>query len=265
MSTESGRPARSMNRGIGMKRVTWSSLVVAVFVSVACTSAEDPPPLETSSGSSSSDVHVLAEADCPHYDCTGPLEPGRYRATYVDPTIAFEVGSPGWTWSYRGSLQMIAADAVAEGYGADGINFFLDPVISSQGCEDGAEAGVGRSVDDLVAWLEAAPGLTTSNRTPVTVGGLDGIRLDLEIDPEWDRTCFFSEGKPVVPLVYSSAFPGGYNWAILPEMSMRWYVLSAGNRVLIVDVEDNPKGLSHDELFRNGDEVVGSMVFSSPS
>jgi hypothetical protein len=245
-----------------MKRVMWSSRV-AVFVSVACTSTEDPPPVETSSGSPSPEVHVLAEADCPHYDCSGSLVPGQYRATYFDPTIAFEIGSSGWTWRYTGNFQVFASDESVEGFDADVINFLLDPVIAAQDCKDGPEPGVERSVDDLVAWLQAAPGLTTSDRTPVTIGGLDGVRLDLQVAPEWKKDCFYSEGKPVVPLIYSSAFPGGYNWAIGPGMSMRWYVLGAGNHVLIVDIEDNPRGLSSDELFRIGDEIVETFVFSS--
>jgi hypothetical protein len=244
-----------------MKHVMSVSLAVALFVSVACTSTEDPP-IETSSVSVQPEVHVLAESDCPHYDCAGALEPGQYRATYFDPTVAFEIGSPGWTWRYVGNFQILATDESAEGFDADVINFFLDPVIAAQDCKDGPEPGVERSVDDLVAWLQAAPGLTTSDPTPVTVGGLDGIRLDLELDPQWDRTCFYSEGKPVVPLVYSSAFPGGYNWAIRSPMSMRWYVLDAGNRVLIVDIEDNPDGLSRDDLFRSGTELVESFAFS---
>jgi hypothetical protein len=237
----------------------WMFLVVAA----ACTSTEDPPPAETSSGSPSPEVHELAEADCPHYDCSGSLVPGHYRATYFDPSIAFEITAPGWTWSYTGNFQIGAADESAEGYDADDINFFLDPVIAAQDCEDGPEPGVERSADDLVTWLEAAPGLTTSNRTPVTVGGLDGVRLDLKVAPEWKRTCSYSEGTPVVPLIYSSALPGGYNWGISPPVSMRWYVLSTGNRVLVVDIEDNPRGLARDELYRSGTELVESFTFST--
>jgi hypothetical protein len=247
-----------------MKHVLWASLSVALLVSVACTSTAESPA-ETSSVSPPPSVHVLAEADCPHYDCEGPLEPGKYRATYFDPTMAFAVTAPGWTWSYTGSLQMFASDESAEGYNADVINFFLDPVIAAQDCKDGPEPGVERTVDDLVAWLQAAPGLATGDPTPVTIGGLAGVSLDLKVAPEWKKDCFYSNGKPVVPLIYSSAFPGGYNWAISPPMSMRWYVLGAGNRVLIVDIEDNPNGLSRDELFRTGDEIVGSMVFTPPS
>ena len=251
----------SIVRGIG-------TMALVMFLVASCSKGEagsDSTSATDGAGSPSPSVNVLAEADCPHYDCQGPLEPGQYHATYFDPAVAFEIASPGWTWRYVGNFQMLATDESAEGYDADVINFFLDPVISSQDCEDGAEPGVGRSVDELVAWLEAAPGLTTSNRTTVSVGGLEGIRLDLELDPEWDRTCFYSEGKPVVPLVYSSAFPGGYNWAIRSPMAMRWYVLESGNRVLIVDIEDNPDGLSRDDLFRSGTELVDSFVFSSPS
>jgi len=246
-----------------MKQMMVVSIAVVQLLSVACSSQEDPPA-ETASVSSPPEVHVLAESDCPHYDCQGSLEPGQYRATYFDPAMAFEITTPGWTWSYTGSLQMFASDEAAEGYGADVINFFLDPVIAAQDCKDGPEPGVERSVDDLVAWLEAAPGLTTSDRTSVTVGGLNGVRVDLQVAPEWTKDCFYSDGKPVVPLIYSSAFPGGYNWAIGPPTSMRWYVLGAGNRVLIVDIEDNPKGLARDELFRSGTEIVESFAFSSP-
>ena len=243
-----------------------TALLVTFLVTSCSGGAESDAPSETvEPASPTPSVHVLAEADCPHYDCQGQLEPGQYHATYFDPTMAFEIATPGWTWSYTGSLQMFASDEAAEGYGSDVINFFLDPVIAAQDCQDGPEPGVERSVDDLVAWLQAAPGLTTSEGTPVTVGGLDGVRVDLQVAPEWNKDCFYSDRTPVVPLIYSSAFPGGYNWAISPPMSMRWYVLGAGNQVLIVDIEDNPKGLTRGDLFRASTDIVDSMVFSSPS
>jgi hypothetical protein len=239
------------------------TMALVMLLVASCSKGEtESNSTSATHGEGSLSPSVLAESDCPHYDCQGPLEPGQYHATYFDPTVAFEIGSPGWTWRYTGNFQMLATDESAEGY-ADVINFFLDPVIASQDCEDGPEPGVERSVDDLVAWLQAAPGLTTSEGTPVTVGGLDGVRLDLQVAPEWDRTCFYSDGKPVVPLIYSSAFPGGYNWAISPPTSMRWYILDAGNRVLIVDIEDNPKGLSRDALVESGTEIVETFVFSS--
>jgi hypothetical protein len=55
---------------------------------------------------------------------------------------------------------------------------------------------VGHSVDDLVAWLDAAPGLALSGPTTVTVGGLDGVQLDLQLDAAWNKTCFLGGRSP---------------------------------------------------------------------
>jgi hypothetical protein len=218
-------------------------------------------PSPTPSGPISPSVRVLAASDCPDFSCEGLLEPGRYRATYYDPTIEFEISSPGWTWSYTGNF--VIEPPGAEGpYNSDGIYFLLDPAIASQDCTDDAERGVGRSVDDLVAWLEAAPGLAVSEPTPATVGGLGGVQLDLQLDPTWEKACFWSDGLPVVPLVFSGADIGGYTWAVAPGQSMRWYVLDSDQGVIIVDIENNPGGRSRDDLLRIGGEIVDSLAFS---
>ena len=188
-----------------------------------------------------------------------------YRAAYYDTPIGFEIASPGWTWSYTGNFVIEADTSPTEGfYSVDGIYFLLDPAIASQDCSDSAEPGVGRSVDDLVGWLEAAPGLTVSEPTPVTIGGLQGTQIDLRLDPGWRNTCFWSDGLPAVPLVFSGAEIGGYNWAMAPAMAMRWYVLNSNRGVIIVDVENNPGGLSRDDLMRTGGEIVDSLVLSPP-
>jgi hypothetical protein len=253
-----------------MRHVKEPLVTLALLASFACTSTEIQGSAPNRSPTSPI-VRTLAASDCLDYSCGGPLELGQYRADYFDPTIAFEIASPGWTWSYSGNFQMFAGDSSADGHSPDGINFFLEPSISSQDCEDApagpgaAEPGVGRSVSDLVEWLRAAPGLATNDPAPVTVGGLDGVRVDLQLDPAWKRKCFFSEGQPAVPLIFSGAEVGGYDWAIIPEMSMRWYILDSEDGVIIVDIEDNPGGLSRDDLYRTGGEIIDSLVFASPS
>ena len=236
---------------------------LALLVSVTCTSTENQPSVTPSDPSPSSSVRTLAASGCADLSCGGPLEPGQYRVTYDDPTIAFEISSPGWEWSYTGNFVMVADEFHKELYSSDGIYFLRDPSIASQDCEETEEPGVGRSVDDLVAWLEAAPGLALSEPAPVSVGGLDGVQLDLRIDPAWKRTCFFSDGLPAVPLIVNRVDIGGYNWTMLPDMSMRWYVLDSDDGVMIVDIEDGPGGLSHDDLLRTGSAVVDSLAFSS--
>ena len=253
-----------------MKRVTWASLAAAVFVSVACASTEDAPPASgASSGTPPPEVRILD--DCPELPCEGPLEPGEYRWTFSDPTIDFTIPSSGWSWRYGGGGFELIADGTPpplhEGlYIADGIYLLHDPTIASQDCEESSEPGVGHSVSDLVAWLETAPGLVVSEPTPVTVGGFEGVELDIEIDPEWKRPCFFSQDLPAVPLLFNGSAPlGGYHWAIVPEQSLRWFILDSEDGVVIVNLEDDPGGdLPHDEFLQTGGEIVDSFVFSLP-
>ena len=241
---------------------------LTLIASGACTSTENQP--STTPSSATPGVRMLAASDCLESPCQGLLEPGVYRSTLFDPTIDFEVTSPGWTWDYygnsrSGNFRLIADESHELPYGPDGIYFLLDPAVASSDCDEAEEPGVGRSVDDLVTWLERAPGLALSEPKPVTVGGLDGIQLDLRLDPAWEKTCVFSEGLPTVPLVIRRADVGGYHWAIHPDMSMRWYILESGDGAMIVDIDDGPSGLSRDDLLRAGGEIVDSLVFSSPS
>jgi hypothetical protein len=269
------RERRSRNQRIGTALV---ALAIAGAAAVGVLEAFGHAPSRTPtshgnhpspSGSTSSSLHILS--DCPDFSCEGPLEPGgQYRATYYDTTIAFQIFSPGWMWSYTGNFVIAPTSPSPPGIGpaspippgSDGIYFLTDPAVASQNCKDSAERGVGTSVDDLVAWLESAPGLAVSEPTPVRVGGLDGVQLDLQMDPAWTKSCFYSDGQPVHPLVFSGADIGGYNWPIGPGQSMRWYILDSDQGVIIVDIEDNPGGLTHDDLLQTAIGIVDSMTFS---
>ena len=251
-----------------MKHAMMTSLTLVLWCSFACTSIEDPPP-DTPSGSRAADVRILN--DCPELPCEGSLEPGEYRWTFSDPTIGFTIPSPGWTWHFGGGgLFVLIADGTPPPrhkglYVADGIYFMHDPTIASRDCEEASEPGAGRSVSDLVAWLETAPGLVVSEPTPVTVGGFEGMQLDIEIDPTWKRTCFFSEDLPAVPLIFNGSAPfGGYHWAIVPEQSLRWFILDSEDGVVIINLEDDPGGnLPHDEFLQTAGEIVETFAFSS--
>jgi hypothetical protein len=267
------REQRRRNQRVGTAVVALVIAIAAIggvlraFEDVRSPEGPGTRPSRTPSGPPASpSVRVLAPSGCPDFSCSGPLEPGPYRATYYKQAIAFEIASPGWLWSFTGNFAIVADDSPAEGfYDSDGIYFLLDPAIASQDCTDSAEPGVGRSVDDLVAWLEAAPGLAVSEPAPVTVGGLDGFQLDIELDSAWTQPCSWSERLPAVPLVFRKTQRGGYNWTMVQGQSMRWYILDSADGVIIVDIEDNPGGRSQNELFRTGSEIVDSMVFSPPS
>jgi hypothetical protein len=238
-----------------------------LLLSVACASDAEPPAGPRAS--EETEVQVLAASDCPALPCEGWLDPGTYRVTFFEPMLEFEVAASGWTWDYStpltngGNFRLIADESHELPYNSDGIYFLLDPGVASRTCEEKAEAGVGRSVEDLVGWLEQAPGLVVSKPEPVMVGGLDGVQVDIELDRGWKKDCFFSEGMPTVPLLIHRADIGAYHWTILPGMSMRWYILATDDGVLIADIEDGPDGLSHTDVLEEGTKIVETFTFSS--
>ena len=138
----------------------------------------------------------------------------------------------------------------------------MTPRSAGRDCEDSSEPGVGRSVNDLVEWLETAPGLAVSEPTPVTVGGgLEGTRLDIALAPTWKGTCFFSEGMPAVPLIFSGAELGGYHWTIgYGTGAMRWFILDSDDGVIIVNIEDDPGGLVARRAASDRGKVTGRFV-----
>lgn len=252
----------SRNQSV-ISRVSATAATLLLIASCAGGAEPDTPSSVETAGSQEPQVHILAASDCPELTCHGSLQIGVYRSTILDPAMSFEITEPGWTWDYSaGSFRLLADPAHEDLYSPDGIYFLRDPAIASQDCEETEEPGVGRSVQDLVAWLEAAEGLAVTDPTPVTVGGLDGMVLDLQLDPGWSRPCFWSGRLPAVPLIFRGTAVGGYNWAILPDMSMRWYILDSTDGVLVIDIDDGPGGLSHDDLLETGTEIIDSLAFA---
>ncbi len=246
---------------------TMTAFVASLLVGLtACSSAgttSDTPPAPSEASPS---VQILDLSDCRDDVCEAPLEPGRYRATFYGRTLDFEISSAGWIWHHFYNFRLIADPTPTEGlYSSDSINFLPDPRIARRDCEESPDRTVGRSVDDIVSWLEDAPGLIVSEPLAADVGGLHGYQLDLELDPAWTRTCFFSEGLPAVPLIVHEAKWGAYHLAMVPEVSMRWYVLNTDDGVLIIDIDDGPDNLSHEDLLRTGTEIVDSLEFSATS
>jgi hypothetical protein len=267
-----GRATFSPRRGFihgrsrrgGMDRA--KAILVAIMLGLsACSSGGDAPEASVAPSATPASVHVLDLSGCRQDVCEAPLEPGRYQARFYGRTLDFEIpaAASGWIWHSFYNFRFIADETPTEGLvTSDSINFLFHPRIATRDCEDTEDRSVGHSVDDIVSWLTAAPGLLASKRTPVTIGGLEGYELDLEIDPAWRRTCFFSEGMPAVPLVVHEAEWGAYNLTMLPDISMRWYVLDTDDDIMIIDIDDGPQNLSRRELFATSKQIVESFAFS---
>jgi hypothetical protein len=156
-------------------------------------------------------------AGCPNEVCLGELDAGTYQSQYfvprLDPGAAWNPDFGGLTYSVPegwansndgpDSFELVPASEmppVSETDRRRNIGVFRQPSAMTQDrpCSDEVEPGVGRTVDDLVAWLQTVPGLDTTTPEPITIGGHAGQMLDLSRDPAWTATCEGSGAESLV-------------------------------------------------------------------
>lgn len=90
------------------------------------------------------------------------------------------------------------------------------------------------------------------------------MQMDLAVSPRWTKTCPFSEGLPAVPLVMRKSDFAGYHFAIVPGLSMRWFLLPWDDGILMVDIDNSKGRMTRQELLEAAMPIVKSMGFSEP-
>lgn len=208
-------------------------------------------------------------------DCLGPLEAGDYSSQYIDPFVqdsaswkprfgAIHYTVPdGWenTVDYPGSYEL-RRSADPEGSGILVVSDVV-AISASNPCLDEPDPAVGRSVEELVAWLTHLDGAITSTPELVRIGRLSGYRVDVRMDPAWTMTCSFSQGQPTRPL-FTDGAGGDFHWGVGPETRERNYLLdSGGGRTLLINIEAQTQA-AFDSLVTEADAVVRSMSFPRP-
>ena len=114
---------------------------------------------------------------------------------------------------------------------------------ASRDCAEKPEPGVGGTAEDIAAWLADLPGLNSSEPVPVTVGGLDGVMIDVAMTSSWTEPCPFSGGQPVVMTVVGTEISSGVHWGTDANDSQRMYLLDVpdgGNIAIVVEVGFGP-------------------------
>jgi hypothetical protein len=151
-------------------------------------------------------------------NCLGLLDAGTYKSQFIAPRL-----DPGAEWApvfgaltytvpeawanssdWPDTFELVPADElppVDEANRRRNVNVMRQPTAMTQDrpCTDEVEPGVGRTVEDLVAWLPTVPGLITTEPAPITIGGHAGQSMDVRLDPAWTATCEGDRDKsPVV-------------------------------------------------------------------
>ncbi len=198
---------------------------------------------------------------------TTSLAPGTYAVRVNAGRLAFTVPD-GW-----------AAPQVAPQVGPSLIDFPLhrigdpaDDVVDvffdirraakDAPCTGGPEPGVGATAQALAADFQSDPNLQVTPPTPIQVGALQGLVVDMTLATNATRTCPFSSGAPTDPLVAGAVAGTPPYWGIGPGEKMRLVILDAPGVNNIVVLVDSAAGGSFDALVNAAMPVIQTLVYS---
>lgn len=218
-----------------------------------------PTPTATPAPTPSSRA-TLTQRETSLFDPFGrPGQPGGRGGvmTYATPE--------GWIYDQESPLTYTIL-RVGEPNADNAIFLRSDVVLHSQaeGCPEAALEGAERTPRAMADWLAAHAGVDASTPERVTIGGYEGLVIDLAMSPDWTRTCPFSSGRPAVPLFSDiDPAPDGFDWNIGPDERMRIYLIDLGDgRLLWIDINavDEP---SFQAMLPEATAIVESIQFDS--
>ena len=103
------------------------------------------------------------------------LHPGEYRSEEFRPSLSFRIGK-GWT-----TYTPEAPDTLRISLGERGIVGFANIHEVYKPTRTGAP-NVGEAPEDIVGWFRRHPYLDTTEPEPTTVGGVEGVQIDVIVE-----------------------------------------------------------------------------------
>ena len=186
---------------------TGSIAIIAALVLGACSSnGSTPTPTPTqpspspSVASDPSSASVGARTDaCPNPEggsCLGPITAGSYRTVVFTPQISYTVPD-GWGnfEDTPGNFLLIPPGGTLAGVNpgtSDYIGIYTGVAAESQQCDQAKAApapGVGRTPTGIAAYWSRLPAVTMTAPKPATVGGLNGVVVDLVANKSHNAIC----------------------------------------------------------------------------
>lgn len=201
----------------------------------------------------------IPDGDCPigGGNCLGPLPAGTYTATAFQPPTTYTVPE-GWinNRDLPAAFILIRAGDKWDRNGGNYIAIYRDAVASTWDCSGDPEPGVGRTVDALTAWLTANPNLSTTQPQPVSIGGLNGVKLDIKV--QQPQPC--AAQVPPRPVLVGTEI-GRVEHTVVRDVTTRLYLLNNGAGTVTVELADRPEGPTFEEYVSASEPVLDSLRF----
>ena len=195
------------------------------------------------------------------HTCLGLLPAGTYHSEVFKPGFEFTMSGPGWENLFQegGVFALLSTDDPG-----DAIFFFRQPrALKSDGTQD---LSVDISVDALGPWLAANDAFTVSPATDASVGGLDGIQVDLAVAPGVEIRQSDCPVQVCVPMFRgrdpSSKPTWDWDWGFAGPERQRLYLLSTTDGVVAIFI-DSLDGTTFDALTKAADAILATLKFDS--
>lgn len=207
-----------------------------------------------------------SRATCPNPNggvCLGELVAGTYSTRFFQTPLSYTVPD-GWG-NYEdllGNFLLVPPGGTLAGVDAgtsDYIGVYDGVAPASADCAQHPEPSVAKTPAAMAEWFAGHPGLVATDPRAVTVGGLEGSVIDLEIADGYTETPCPGLDLAVVPLIIGDG-PASLHHVVVGSLTIRLFLLTApGGETIAVEVDDLPDGETLDALT----EVVESMQFGN--
>jgi len=157
------------------------------------------------------------------------------------------------------------ADPSSDFWGANFVGVYRDLVASTPTCDKSVATDVGHSADDLAAWIASLPGLVATAPKPASVGGLNGLVLDVHVKPGWKQKCDWAEA-PAVPFALGgdpSQFRHPTHFLALGMTARLYFLRAPSGSNIVVQILDVPGGAKFQEYVSAATPVVESLHFAT--
>ena len=223
-------------------------------------------PPATASSPASAEASNAVVCPNPHGGaCLGKLAAGTYTTVRFATPLTYTM-SDGWSndEDLPGNFIVLpptASEEQIDAGTADYVGVYDGIAVADAECFERQQSGVDLTPTAMAAWFVEHEGLDATEPTAVTVGGLEGVVVDLRIAEGYTDGCPYEgyEGVPMVPMFIGAGHAEVHHVA-LGENVTRLYLLEGQNgHVVAIEVSDVPGGAGLEEL----DSVVDEFVFST--
>ena len=161
-------------------------------------------------------------------------------------------GSPGNFWLFQ------QQDSQDGALGGSYLGIYQNVHAAALNCDEAWQEGVGTTPAELVAWYESVPGLIVSEPQRVNVGGLDGLQIDLALEPGVN-TCRYGPYMGI-PLIIGDGVSDLHH-VILRQLDVRLVVLGWRKGNVTLEITNVKKQHSADEFRTALQPIIDSLDF----